>query len=71
MLRHTHAVLMLLSGETMAAVQKRMGHEDITTTIRVYGSLIADVSDKGLESFEGLLAGDDMGGLAIAPQPSD
>lgn len=67
-LRHTHAVLMLLSGESMAAVQKRMGHEDITTTIRVYGSLIADVSDKGLDAFEGLLAGDDMGGLAEAPQ---
>jgi len=57
MLRHTHAVLLLLSGEPMAAVQKRMGHEDITTTVRVYGSLIADVSDKGLDAFETALAG--------------
>lgn len=57
MTRHTHAVLMLLSGEPMAAVQKRMGHEDITTTVRVYGSLIADVSDKGLDAFETALAG--------------
>lgn len=71
MLRHTHAVLMLLSGESMAAVQKRMGHEDITTTIRVYGSLIADVSDKGLESFEGLLLGDDMGGMAEVESVGD
>lgn len=64
MLRHTHAFLMLMSGEGYAAVQKRMGHEDITTTTRVYGSMIADVSNKGLDAFEGLLAGGDMGGMA-------
>lgn len=66
MLRHTHAVLMLLAGEPMAAVQKRMGHEDITTTIGVYGSLIGDVSDSGLDRLDAMLAGGEISGLAQA-----
>lgn len=55
-LRHTHAYLMLLSGEPLAAVQKRMGHEDITTTTKVYGSMISDVSPKGLDGFDHIIA---------------
>lgn len=66
MLRHTHAVLMLLSGEPMAAVQKRMGHEDVSTTIGVYGSMIGDVSDKGLDSLDAMLAGAEVSGFAEA-----
>ncbi|MET1083594.1 MAG: tyrosine-type recombinase/integrase [Burkholderiales bacterium] len=55
-LRHTHAYLMLLGNEPMAAVQKRMGHEEITTTTGVYGSMISDVSDQGLDDFDALIA---------------
>ena len=57
MLRHTHAVLMLLSGESMAAVQKRLGHEDINTTVGTYGSLVGDVSDSALDMLDAVLGG--------------
>lgn len=56
MLRHTHAYLMLLGNEPDAAVQKRMGHEDIRTTTSVYGSMISDVSEAGLDAFDALIA---------------
>jgi integrase len=55
-LRHTHAYMMLLGEEPYAAVQKRMGHEDIRTTTGVYGSMISDVSDAGLEAFDDRIA---------------
>lgn len=71
MLRHTHAALMLLSGEGYAAVQKRMGHEDIRTTISVYGSLISDVSQRGLDALDAALAGDDSSALARLESASD
>lgn len=42
-LRHTQAALAIDSGANLAAVQKRLGHESITTTIGVYGSMIDEV----------------------------
>lgn len=55
-LRHTHAALMLMSGEPMAAVQKRLGHEDIRTTVGTYGSMVSDVSVAGLAAFDAMLS---------------
>lgn len=55
-LRHTHAALLLMAGEPMAAVQKRLGHEDIRTTVGVYGSMVSDVSVEGLGRFDSLMA---------------
>lgn len=57
MLRHTHAVMMILSGENLPAIQRRLGHEDIGTTVKVYGSMISDVSDSALEAVEAMLNG--------------
>lgn len=42
-LRHTHAARMIEAGANLAAVKARMGHESITTTVNVYGSLVEDV----------------------------
>lgn len=65
MLRHTHAALMLITGESMAAVQKRLGHEDIRTTVGTYGSMVSDVSDSGLDAMDkALSSGAAVSGLA-------
>jgi len=56
-LRHTHAALMVMQGESLAAVQKRLGHESIQTTIGTYGSMVTDVSDAGLDALDRLLSG--------------
>lgn len=71
MLRHTHATLMLLSGEPLPAVSKRMGHKDIRTTARVYGSLIGDVSDAALSGLDEVLNGSrEVTGLRRAIEPA-
>lgn len=45
-----------MAGEPMAAVQKRLGHEEIRTTVGVYGSMVSDVSVEGLSRFDALMA---------------
>jgi integrase/recombinase XerD len=36
MLRHSHASLLIDAGWDMALVQKRLGHENIQTTVNTY-----------------------------------
>jgi len=55
-LRHTHAGLMILAGESPAALQRRLGHASIKTTYDVYGRMIEDVSTAGLSAVNALLA---------------
>lgn len=44
-LRHSHASYLINKGENALAVQKRLGHEDIETTLGTYGHLFPDVDD--------------------------
>lgn len=53
-LRHSHAAWMLMSGASLAELQRRMGHENITTTVDVYGRMVADVSDTAIDAFAAL-----------------
>ena len=54
-LRHTHAGWLLMSGAaTLPEVQARIGHASITTTVGVYGSLVADVRPEALGAFVAL-----------------
>ena len=54
-LRHTHAGWLLMSGAaTLPEVQARIGHASITTTVGVYGSLVADVRPEALDAFAAL-----------------
>lgn len=46
MLRHTHATELVQAGWSMAHVQKRLGHQDIQTTVNTYTHL----TDKDLKS---------------------
>lgn len=51
-LRHTHVVWMAVDGKTsLAELQRRIGHEHISTTLDVYGRMIDDVSPAALEGF--------------------
>jgi integrase len=45
-LRHTHASWLIAAGVTLPAIQARLGHESITTTIDLYGHLMPD-ADRG------------------------
>lgn len=55
-LRHGHAAFMLTrGGESESGVQKRLGHEDIRTTVGTYGSLIGDVSRSALDAMDTVL----------------
>lgn len=48
-LRHTAVFWSAMNGANLADLQARIGHASITTTIGVYGSMIADVSPDVLE----------------------
>jgi integrase len=45
-LRHTHASWLLEAGITLPAIQKRLGHTDVMTTLRIYGHAATDSEDK-------------------------
>ena len=47
--RHSHASYLINKGENALAIQKRLGHEDIETTLGTYGHLFPEVDD-GLAS---------------------
>lgn len=39
-LRHTHASILIMSGESIVAVSKRLGHKKVSTTLDVYSHLM-------------------------------
>jgi integrase len=45
-LRHTHVALLIAAGVPMKAIQDRLGHESITTTIDRYGHLLPSVDEQ-------------------------
>ena len=56
-LRHTHVLLLVRAGVSLSEVQRRLGHEDIATTINVYGRMIDDVSTAALAQLDAMLLG--------------
>lgn len=57
-LRHTHVAWMLTSGAAgLAELQARIGHASITTTMGVYGRLVADVRPEALDAFVQMRSG--------------
>jgi integrase len=55
-LRHSHISWLLAAGVPLTVVQDRAGHENITTTVGVYGHLMPDQHAKTAAALEGLLA---------------
>jgi integrase len=55
-LRHTHASWLIAAGVSLPAIQSRLGHESITTTIDLYGHLMPD-ADRDATAALGRLLG--------------
>lgn len=57
--RHSHIGMLERAGASLPQMQRRAGHEDIQTTINVYGGMIDDVSDEILDDIDEQLFGED------------
>ena len=51
-LRHTHASLLLGQGTPVHVVQSRLGHQSITTTVDIYGHVLAEADVAAGAAFE-------------------
>ncbi|MGZ4590260.1 MAG: tyrosine-type recombinase/integrase [Actinomycetes bacterium] len=56
-LRHTQAMLLIESGTPLPAIQRRLGHESVTTTVDTYGRMVDDVSPEVLLALDEQLLG--------------
>lgn len=54
-LRHTHVAVCVKAGLTLPEIQRRLGHEDIQTTINIYGRMIDEMSDEAASRLDQLL----------------
>ena len=45
-LRHTHATGLIGAGSSIKVVSRRLGHSDISITLRVYAHLLPDDDEK-------------------------
>ena len=55
-LRHTHATMLIESGVSPKAVQKRLGHDRITTTLQTYVHNTEDMEQSAVDVFESAVA---------------
>jgi integrase len=62
-LRHTHVGMLILAGEPLTAIQRRLGHASIKTTSDTYGRMIEDASESGLDKVAALLGGPTRPGI--------
>jgi integrase len=56
-LRHTQVAMLLEAGANLPAVQRRLGHASITTTVDTYGRLVDDVTPDVLQALDDALLG--------------
>jgi integrase len=54
-LRHTHASLLLRAGVNPKVVQERLGHSDVTTTLRTYSHVMPGMQRHAATAFAELL----------------
>lgn len=50
-LRHTHATILLEEGLSLMALQERIGHYDVTVTLKNYGHVIRDKDTRSADEF--------------------
>ncbi|WP_123370854.1 tyrosine-type recombinase/integrase [Cellulomonas sp. PhB150] len=62
-LRHTHPSWMIAAGTDLFVLQRRLGHESITTTTETYAHLLPDQQVAAAAA-----AGRALGGLSLAPR---
>jgi integrase len=56
-LRHTGASWLIADGMPLPFIQDRLGHENITTTISVYGHLLPDAHTRMADSLQSIMSG--------------
>jgi integrase len=56
-LRHSHVAWLIAAGASLPVIQRRLGHEKITTTIDTYGHLLPEVAAAELEAADMVFAG--------------
>jgi len=67
-LRHTHVMMLDRAGVSLPKMQRRIGHEDIQTTLNVYGGMIDNTLDAAeLQELDRLLE-PDIGHQVVAGQ---
>ncbi|GAA3162137.1 MULTISPECIES: tyrosine-type recombinase/integrase [Streptomyces] len=59
-LRHTHASWLIAKKVPLPAIQARLGHESITTTVDRYGHLLAMMDEEVIAAVEWSMAGMDL-----------
>jgi integrase len=74
-LRHSHAAALLSAGHSLTYVQRRLGHESITTTSDRYGHLLPEADDAAMATIDRTLGdqggqGELMDGEPVAPMPA-
>lgn len=55
-LRHTHATLLLMAGVNIKVVSERLGHKDVTTTLKIYSHVLPSMQKGAAEKMDTLLA---------------
>lgn len=60
-LRHTHASFLIQSGENPKAIQERLGHKRVSTTLDIYGHLMNDMQDTAAAAMGKLIWSDATG----------
>lgn len=56
-LRHAHASWLIAAGRPLYYIQRRLGHEDITTTTKTYSHLMPDTQQGDADAVDLMLAG--------------
>lgn len=54
-LRHTHATWLLLSGVDPKVVSERLGHADVSTTLRIYGHVLPGRDEAAARAFQAMV----------------
>lgn len=65
-LRHTHVALCIAAGLSLPEIQARLGHEDIQTTINVYGRMMAEINAQAASKLKTLLTRPSARGEVVA-----
>lgn len=66
-LRHTHVLLLIRAGVSLPEIQRRLGHEDIQTTINVYGRMVDGIAPEALTALDTMVLGPRVGHGAVVP----
>jgi integrase len=56
-LRHTHATILMLAGVHPKVVAERLGHADISVTLRTYSHVLPEMEAQAAEVFARVVAG--------------